>query len=68
MLKLCNWPCVAALMQPAAACSSLAKPKLHTATTLQVFGFLVRLDNGGDKPGVEYVTQHPDVLSTLFRG
>lgn len=34
----------------------------------QVFGFLVRLDNGGDKPGVEYVTQHPDVLSTLFRG
>jgi calcium binding protein 39 len=34
----------------------------------QVFGFIVRLDAGGDKPGVQYVLEHPDILTTLFSG
>lgn len=34
----------------------------------QIFGFLVRLDNGGDKPGVRFVQQNPDMLDMLFKG
>lgn len=34
----------------------------------QIFGFLVRLDNGGDKPGVRFVHDNPDMLEMLFKG
>lgn len=34
----------------------------------QIFGFLVRLDNGGDKPGVRFVQNNPTMLDMLFRG
>ena len=34
----------------------------------QIFGFLVRLDNGGDKPGVRSVHDNPDMLEMLFKG
>lgn len=34
----------------------------------QIFGFLVRLDNGGDKPGVRFVQNNSDMLDMLFKG
>ena len=34
----------------------------------QIFGFLVRLDNGGDKPGVRFVQNNSDMLDLLFKG
>lgn len=34
----------------------------------QVCGAIVRLDNDGDQPGVTYILQHPQILSTLFSG
>lgn len=34
----------------------------------QLFGAVVRLENKGDQPGVQFVSKHPDCLQTLFNG
>ena len=34
----------------------------------QVIGAIVRLDNGGDVPGVQYVVEKPKLLESLFLG
>lgn len=34
----------------------------------QVIGAIVRLDNGGDVPGIKYVTETPELLTALFDG
>jgi hypothetical protein len=34
----------------------------------QLVGAIVRLDNGGDKPGERYVLEHPQLITLLFDG
>ena len=34
----------------------------------QMVGAVLRLDNGGDCPGTQYLLQHPQLLTVLFEG
>lgn len=34
----------------------------------QLFGAVVRLENKGEQPGVQFVSRHPECLETLFNG
>lgn len=34
----------------------------------QLIGAIVRLDNGGDKPGERYALEHPQLITLLFDG
>ena len=34
----------------------------------QMVGAVLRLDNGGDCPGMQYLLHHPQLLTVLFEG
>ncbi len=34
----------------------------------QMVGAVLRLDNGGDCPGTQYLLHHPQLLTVLFEG
>jgi hypothetical protein len=33
-----------------------------------IFGAIVRIDNNGQKPGLEYILRHQNILTALFDG